>query len=178
MPRRVYSPDEKANALETLNRFHQDIAATSLKTGIPRRTLYTWRMEQWDQQRQRRRTLPPSPPKELQKFETLTEFFEHIRTQMMHVFGRLAGDLSHLPPYLQRDHESARLTTIDVIMKLTKLIGPPEQEVIEYINEYPDLYPELATAPKPKPQPIVIHTHRTPDGLPPPGYKDPAPTTT
>lgn len=161
MPRHVYSPDEKANALEILNMFGGDIAATANHTGIPQRTLYTWRMEQWDQQRQRRQSQPPPPPIEMPNFESDTEYFENLRLRMINIFNRIPTDLSHLPPYLQKDHHLARLTLIDIIVKITEIVGMPEPEYdeIEYIHEY--------VTEEPKPEPKITHTYIH---VPPPVY--------
>ena len=138
MPRHTYSPDQKAAALQSLDKNFGDIAATSYQIGIPQRTLYTWRMEDWDQQRQRRQTQPPPSPINLPKFESTIEAFEHLRTRMFTILDRIPLDLSHLPPYLQRDREAARLTLVDIIIKLTSILGVPEPEYdeIEYVHEY------------------------------------------
>ena len=160
MPRRVYSPDEKADALEILNHFGGDVAAASVKSGIPQRTLFTWRTEQWDQQRQQRQSQPPPPPKILPQFESAQESYEHIRSQILRVLDRIPLDLSHLPPYLQRDHHLARLAALDIVIKLTNLLGGlPEYEYdeIEYVHQ--------SVTEEPKPAPKITHTYIT---LPPP----------
>ncbi|MBA3869980.1 MAG: transposase [Anaerolineae bacterium] len=161
MPRRFYSPDEKANALETLNRFGQDIAATALKTGIAQRTLYTWRTEQWDQQRQQRQSQPPPPPIESPKFESTIEAFESLRSHMFEILNRIPADLSHYPPYLQRDRHLARITALDIVIKLTDFLGFPEPEYdeIEYVHEY--------ITEEPEPTPKITHTYIH---VPPPTY--------
>lgn len=165
MPRRVYSPDEKADALQLLEKYENDIAATAYQTGIPQRTLYTWRMEVWDQQRQRRQSQPPPPPKELPKmeYENAMEALEGLRTMVFQILARIPSDLSHLPPYLQKDHHAARITGIDIILKLTAILGIPEPEYdeIEYVHE-------IITE-EPKREPKITHTYIH---VPPPVYVD------
>ena len=156
MPRHVYSPDEKADALEILNQFGGDVATASVKTGIPQRTLYTWRTEQWDQQRQQRQSQPPPPLKNLPQFESTLEAYQHIRSQMLRLVDRIPLDLSHLPPYLQRDRHLARLNAVELIVKLTKLIDAfPESQYddIEYV------YETDTQEPQPEPATKITHTY-------------------
>ncbi len=141
MPRRSYSPDEKADALQALARNAGDVAATHYQTGIPQRTLYLWRNEEWQLQRLQRHTPLPPPPSKIATFETNLEAYEYLRDRMTQIFNKFPPDLSYLPPYLRRDHESARITIVSIIIKLTELInlvGPLETEVgeIEYVHEY------------------------------------------
>ena len=162
MPRRVYSPDEKADALEILNHFGGDVAAASIKSGIPQRTLYTWRTEQWDQQRQQRQSQPPPPLKILPQYESAIEGYLQIRSSMFRLLDRIPLDLSHLPPYLQRDHHLARIAAVDIIAKLTHLLNRfPELEFdeVEYVHEY------VTEEPQPKPATKITHTYIN---LPPP----------
>ncbi len=63
MSRSIYSPAQKEAVLARLTTNGGDIGLTSRQTGVPRRTLYTWRQELWERQLQQfRHSQHPSPP--------------------------------------------------------------------------------------------------------------------
>src|SRR5438105_2838799 len=91
MPRTTYTTDQRMAALVELERCRGDILRASLNTGIPERTLYTWRRRFYAENKQQRSPVPPPLPKEIPTFENDAETLAYVRQQMMSQLVRLVS---------------------------------------------------------------------------------------
>src|SRR5690242_15092589 len=98
MPRH-HSPDQKAAVIQCLNANDGDIMTTSIETGIPVRTLYTWRKELWIQQVKQQQSLPPAAaPDELPKFDNEIDELVYIRDQAIKWANDIASAIKERMP--------------------------------------------------------------------------------
>lgn len=158
MPRHFYSPDQKADALDRLRANGGNVALTHLQTGIPQRTLYTWRQEAWlqqlqrnqrNQQSQQQRTPPPPPPltdlsnapdvaEEVLSEEQNLQILNRIRRRLITELANLASEGLMLTSPNQRI--LALTTLLDRLMKLDEHLQPylPVEQVMRIEYVYPD----------------------------------------
>jgi hypothetical protein len=134
MPRH-HSPDQKADALTRLQTNGGDIITTSFQTGIPQRTLYTWRQELWLQQVKRQRSLPaPSLNIPHLEFDNDTDAFMHLRSQVIEALNIVSNAIrDRLPthgntPWMY-DRLRAQNGLIDCLLKLNALLKPHLDEL-------------------------------------------------
>jgi transposase-like protein len=149
---RRYTSDEKSRFLNQLYANHGNIALTHLQTGVPERTLFAWRREDWLQQRQQRHTpLPPQeapPPIELHRelpeiptFDDDLEAVKYLRSQMMkelvNVGASLTDGIYASTPY-QRVLVLSQL--LDRLIKLDAHLQPytPVEQIIRFEYADPD----------------------------------------
>jgi transposase-like protein len=122
--RRVYAPEERANALVHLEMNAGDIILTARQLGIPERTLYTWR-RQWYAENQRRQTPPPSSPIQHPDFEDDLDALAYLRKQIMAELLEIAGAFREGTAFTtptQRIHLLSQL--LDRLMKLDQHLKP------------------------------------------------------
>jgi transposase-like protein len=134
MPRH-YSPDHKAAALECLQANGGDIAATHFQTGIPYRTLYTWRRELWIQQVKQRQSSPPLLQNELPEFEEIEEGLVGLRQEIIAVLRKLSTTpLPMANTFLLADRVRAQTGLVDCFLRLDAFLAP-------YLQRLSDPFP-------------------------------------
>lgn len=116
MPRH-YAPDSKAEALQILEANGGDIAAAHYKTGIPYRTLYTWRQEMLQRQ-------TPLPQKELPEFKDAIEGLLELRQEIIRILLKLSAAPTPQATYLLVDRVRAQTGLLDCLLKLNAHLGP------------------------------------------------------
>lgn len=137
---RHYAPEEKDAALAALHANHGSVPRTSLQTGIPERTLYTWRRELWRQRRQNPDPAPPPPPPTdppadaSDTTEAMTYIRQRIITELMTLIQSFEQDFALSSPY-QRVQAISQL--LDRVLKLNDY-RPPEETVFRIEYEDPD----------------------------------------
>ncbi len=123
MARRV-SPIVKRNALHIMQSNGGDIQATHIRTGVPVRTLYTWRKEWWDQQFQQQTPLSQSAAKPAL---TATGDFKADLSQLrLSILGTIEKVLEAPPARTQRqylDRMRALAGLAGIISKLNNVLG-------------------------------------------------------
>ncbi|MBA3869321.1 MAG: hypothetical protein H0X30_09210 [Anaerolineae bacterium] len=124
MPRMTYTVDQRTAALVELERCRGDILRASLNTGIPERTLYTWRRRFYaENKRQQPPTLPP--PKAIPAFNDDFESLSYIRKQMMSELVRLASTFQEDTAFATPQQRALILTQlIDRLIKLDAHLDP------------------------------------------------------
>ena len=104
---RRYSRETKIAAIEKIHMCNGNITRASLETGIPERTLHTWRRQAWLEYQRRRPPSSPLPPledtPEQKKLEADHNALRSIRDQIMQEIANLApsvtGGLELASPY-------------------------------------------------------------------------------
>lgn len=134
---RRYTPEEKSAALEVLAA-SGSIAFASRQTGIPERTLHTWRHQQLLAADQQRRHSPLPPPLQ---FDDDLEALAFMRKQIMQELVNLSADLPDglgvSSPYqrvLLMSHLLDRLMKLDAHLQPYTISNTVRR--IEYV--YPD----------------------------------------
>jgi hypothetical protein len=125
---RHYPPDRKADALQRLQANGGDILATHAETGVPQRTLYTWRSEIWLQQVKQRQALPPPPQKELPAFEDEIEGQFGLRQEIIDALFKLTEVPEHDTPFRLVNRVRAQARLVDTLMSLNDFLTPYEHE--------------------------------------------------
>ena len=122
MPRH-HTPDRKAAAMQLLERNGGDVYLTHLQTGIPQRTLYSWRTELIVL---RRHTPSPPPPQStLPDFDDVIDALIYLRNNILEVLQQVVAATSdNLMPYLYWDHIRAQVRLLDCVLKLDKFLAP------------------------------------------------------
>jgi hypothetical protein len=136
-----HSPDQKADSLERLQANGGDIASTSFQTGIPQRTLYTWRQELWLQQVQRWQTLPvPSLKIERPQFDDAVDELLYLRGKVMNMLTAVSDTImERLPTHGNTpwmfDRIRAQNGLLDCVMKLDAFLKPRLAARREVVNQ-------------------------------------------
>jgi hypothetical protein len=124
MPRITYTADQRTAALVEVERCGGDIIRASLKTGIPERTLYTWRRRFYAENK--RQQTPPLPSlKAIPTFKDDLESLAYIRKQMMSELVRLASTFQEDSTFATPQQRALILTQlIDRLIKLDEHLDP------------------------------------------------------
>jgi hypothetical protein len=134
MPRH-YSPDRKAAALECLRANGGDIEATHLQTGIPYRTLYTWRHELWIQRVLQRQSFSPLLQNDLPRFENYEEIEEgllDLRQKILTTQHKLTTTpLPLASTYMLTDRVRAQTGLVDCFLRLDAFLAPYRNRMLE-----------------------------------------------
>jgi transposase-like protein len=145
-----YTPEEKAAALAALDENDGSILLTSLKTGVPERTLHSWKRdrlpkEELLQRRQAIKNTPPQPPPPQQTFrypndpeleKLLREQAAAADTIIDDVLDQLLKDVQVLSRRIRHNFDQA--PPVSQIMALTRLLD----RVIKLDARKPRLEPE------------------------------------
>ena len=128
MPRH-HSPDQKAAAIQCLNSNGGDIVTTAVQTGIPIRTLYTWRKELWIQQVKQQHSLTPTPPIEMPQFDNDIDALLYIRGQALKFANAIASAIQErLPTHSNTawmlDRIRAQNGLVTILLKLDAFLKP------------------------------------------------------
>jgi hypothetical protein len=128
MPRH-HSPDQKAAALQCLDSNGGDIVTTAVQTGIPERTLYTWRKELWIQRVKRQQSLPPPPPIEIPHFDNDIDSLIYIRGQVLKFIKAISEAIwermpTHANSAWMMDRIRAQNGLVTILLKLNAYLKP------------------------------------------------------
>ena len=122
---RIYSPAEKAAALEQLERNAGNIALTAAQLGISDRTLYSWRQKLWLQQLLLRQNSSPPPQSPIPTFPDDLTRMDYIRTQIMDELVRVADTLKEMPAATTPNQRALVLShLLDKVMLLDAHLKP------------------------------------------------------
>ena len=125
MPRTTYTTDQKMAALVELERCRGDILRASLNTGIPERTLYTWRRRFYAENKQQQTPAPPPLLKGLPTFGNDAETLAYVRQQMMSQLVRLVSTFQEDNAIATPQQRALALTQlIDRLIKLDHHLDP------------------------------------------------------
>ncbi len=126
MARMTYTADQRTAALVEVERCGGDIVRASLKTGIPERTLYTWRRRFYAESK--RQQTPPLPsPITIPTFDDDLESLAYIRQQIMSELVRLASNFQEDNAFATPSQRAIILTQlIDRLIKLDDHLQPYE----------------------------------------------------
>ncbi len=141
MSRMTYTVDQRTAALVEVERGGGDIIRASLKTGIPERTLYTWRRRFYAENKRQQSPLPPSPipmPALDGDLESLT----YVRQKIMSELVRLAATFQEDTTFASLQQRVIILSQlIDRLIKLDYHLDPyhpggmyqlPDAEVVPF----------------------------------------------
>jgi hypothetical protein len=78
-----YTPERKAEVLQQLRLNGGNVTTTHVATGIPIRTLYTWRNELWLQQLQQQHDIVLAAPPELPAFDDDIDLIRFLRNAII-----------------------------------------------------------------------------------------------
>jgi hypothetical protein len=129
MTKRSYTAEEKIHALSLLAQNGGDILRTSVQTGIPDRTLYTWYRRYRAENQQRNVSVsPPIPPSiDLDnKLDTLSFLRRQMMTELFSLASTIGSGAELANPY-QRARALAQL--VDKLMQIDiylRQYTPPE----------------------------------------------------
>lgn len=178
---RRYTPDEKSAILAQLDLNRGDILLTSHQTGIPTRTLYTWRHEVAFQRRRQRHTTPnlplnspsdessvaaniPSPtiPTFENDLDTMRFMRSRIMQELLNLTVSLNDNFDGTTPY----HRVLILSRLlERLMKLDDHLKPyiPAEQVIRIVREQkpyvnPDFYKYRNLQPDALPNPSAEYS--------------------
>ena len=135
-----YPPERKAAVLQQLQANHNNVALTSIQTGVPERTIRDWRRKHWLEKALPPQGTPAAAAKPALDYGEETEALKFVRQQIIQevvsVASNLADTLNTTAPY----HRILALTQLlDRLIKLDAYIPETERErVVRFEFQYPD----------------------------------------
>jgi len=133
-------------ALVELERCRGDILRASLNTGIPERTLYTWRRRFYAENKQQRPSAPPPLQKEMPIFENDAETLAYVRQQMMSQLVRLVSTFQEDNAIATPQQRALALTQlIDRLIKLDDHLDPYMHTAL---YQFPDVEQSIFLSPR------------------------------
>lgn len=132
-----YTTDEKADALACLELNGGDVVRTAAETGVPERTLYTWR-RQFEEKNQRQQSPPPPLPKFENDLDAMKFLREQIVQELLNIARSFGAEADRSSP---RQRALVLSQLLDRLMKLDAHLKPyiPVDNVwrIEYVEKLP-----------------------------------------
>lgn len=143
---RHYTPEQKADYLQHLDDNFGNVTLTALQTGVPSRTLYTWKRERKLQAikngdpipgtLRHKKSLVPPPPK--------ADEPEDAQGEYTRLRERLMEHINNLMETLTDDPDTAHLRVValtrllDRVIKLEALTAKEGEQVYRIEYKYPD----------------------------------------